>query len=586
MLRSCRSLFLYSPATLRSTVLVLISLCLADRSRAQDQNPQSDQTVSIRGTVVNSVTHAPIGRAQVYSGDNRFAVMTDDQGHFEVAFPQTADTGTVSKLNGFQLMARKPGFLTDRYHPSRDLGLTPSTNDLTISLVPEAILMGRIALESAESPDGIRVQLFRREVQDGLGHWAPTEIATTNSKGEFRFSELYAGDYRIGTHEVGDRDTADIIPGRKIYAYPPVYFPEASDFPSASTIHLSPGRVFEADLSLARRQYFPVKVSVNGLTAPAPINISVSVRGDGAPGYSLGYNGFDHTIRGALPNGIYVVEASSFSQQGATGVMNLRIENAPAEAGQLTLLPNGTIPVHVNEEFTSAVLSQQYAGVISGGGEKIYLRSRHQYLNVMLEPVSDFGRGRGAYLRPPKGPGDESLAIDNVQQGRYWVRVSSSRGYAASVTSGGLDLQHRPLVVGPGGSSSPIEITMRDDTASFDGNIEGANGAMDGSSSLTGQIAPWVSSAPFAYVYCIPMADSAGQFTQVGVSPDGKFDSPQIPPGQYRVLVFSHQQNNLEFRNADAMRAFESEGQVVSLVAGQKEHLRLQLISKADENAD
>lgn len=566
---------------------MLVSVCLASLTQAQDQGSQSDQPVSIRGTVVNSVTHQPIGRAQVYSPDNRFAVMTDDQGHFEVAIPQAADTGTVSKLNGLQLVARKPGFLTDQDYPSRDLRFTPSTNDLTISLVPEAILMGRIALDSGDSPDRIQVQLFVKEVRDGLEHWSPRDVATTNSKGEFRFAELYAGDYRVGTHEVGDRDPGDVVPGGKQFAYPPVYFPEAADFPSATTIHLSPGRVFEADLSLARRQYFPVKISVNGLTAPAPINVSVSVRGDGTPGYALGYNGFDHTIRGALPNGIYVVEASSFSQQGSTGLTTLRVANAPAEAGQLTLLPNGTIPIQVREEFTSTEISRQFDQSISGGpnGRRL-ARSRHQYLNVMLNPVSDFGQGRGAYLRPPRGSNDESLAIDNVQQGRYWVQVSSSRGYAASVTSGGLDLQHQPLVVGPGGSSPSIEITMRDDTASFDGNIEGANGAMDGSSSSPGQTATRVSSIPFAYVYCIPMADGPGQFIQVWVSPDGKFDSPQIPPGEYRVLAFSHQQNNLEFRNAVAMRAYESKSQVVRLVAGQKEHLQLQLISKADESAD
>lgn len=199
----------------------------------------------------------------------------------------------------------------------------------------------------------------------------------------------------------------------------------------------------------------------------------------------------------------------------------------------------------------------------------------------MLQPVSDFGRGRGASLRPPKGPDDESLAIENVQQGRYWVQVSSSKGYAASVTSGGSDLRHQPLIVGSGGSSPPIEITMRDDTASFDGNVEGANSTID----MPGQNASSASTS-FAYVYCIPLAGGPGQFTQVWVSPDGKFQSPPMPPGEYRVLAFSHQRNDLEFRDAEAMRPYESKGVLVSLAAGQKEHLQLQLISTADDSAD
>ncbi len=580
MLGSRRNHLLDSSPILCHTILVLISGCLASLSQAQEQSPRS---VSIRGTVVNSVTHEPIARAQVYSPDNSFAAMTDDQGHFEVAFPQTTDTGTVSKLNGSLLMARKPGFLPDRDFPGQNPRLTAIAAGLTIPLFPEAILMGRIALDSSDTPDGVQVQLFQKEVRDGLAHWAPTEIAATNSKGEFRFAELYPGDYRLGTHEVGDRDAADIISGRTIYAYPPVYFPASSDFSSASTIHLSPGRVFEADVSLARRQYYPVKISVsNGPVAGMPINVNVSLRGDGAPGYALGYNAFDGTIRGALPNGTYVVEASTFTQQSATGMMTLRVANAPAESGRLTLLPDGVIPVHVTEEFNSPEVPQQYDRVISGNrAGRTYLRERHQYLNVMLNPVSDFGQGRGASLRPPRGPNDESLAIENVRPGRYWVQVNSSKGYAASVTSGGLDLLRKPLVAGPGGSSSPIEITMRDDTASFDGNIEGANSSID----VLGQSASG-SSAPFAYVYCIPLGDSPGQFTQIWVAPDGKFESPQIPPGEYRVLAFSHQRNDLEFRDAEAMRAYESKGVLVSLVAGQKEHLQLQLISKTAENAD
>ena len=536
--------------------------------------------------VINTVTHEPIARAQVYLPDNRFAVMTDDQGNFAATFPQASDEAEHIRLRLLPniLMARKPGFLADR-NGRGNVQVNSNTNDLTIPLIPEAILMGRIALDTTDFADGIQVQLFVKEVRDGLAHWSPREVATTNSKGEFRFAELYAGDYRVGTHEVGDRDPADVIPGGKQYAYPPVYFPEASDFLGASTIHLSAGKIFEADFSLARRQYYPVKISLtNAPPAGTGVNVNISARGDGAPGYSLGYNGFDHTIRGGLPNGIYVVEASTFSQQSATGLMSLRVANGPAQSGQLTLLPNGTIPIQVTEEFTQTPPEQNRAIVFSGLPGANFTRSRHQYLSVMLEPASDFGQ-RGGGLRPPRGPNDESLAIDNVEPGRYWVRVNSSRGYAASVTSGGSDLLHQPLVVGPGGSSSPIEITMRDDTASLDGSIEGASGALDGSNSLPGRASP-IMSAPFAYVYCVPQPDSPGRFTQLWVSPDGKFNSPQIPPGEYRVLAFKHQRNDLEYRNPRAMRAYESKGQLVSLVAGQKEHLQLQLISTADDDAN
>ncbi len=543
---------------------------------------------------MNSVTHEPIGRAQVYSQDNRFAAMTDDQGHFEVPAPQQTTaggggvdfvvSGTQLTLSGSQLAARKPGFLPERSgEPNR---LVPGANELTISLVPEAILMGRIVLEGPDSPDEVPVQLFHRDIRDGLAHWTPQNIVNTNSKGEYRFAELYPGDYRIGTHEVPDRDPEDFVPGAKVYGYPPVYFPAASDFPSSTIIHLSPGRVFQADISLARRQYYPIKISVANVPEGAPITVNVTVRGDGAPGYSLGYNPGDHTIRGMLPNGIYVIEATNYSQQGATGLMNLRVENAPVENGSMTLLSNGTIDVQVKEEFTLTLPAQEGVDFsINGGGARDRLnRQSQRYLNVTLEPFSDFGQGRVANLRPPAGPNDRSLVIENVAPGRYWVRVNSSRGYAASASSGGVDLLREPLVVGPGGSAAPIEITMRDDMASLDGTVEGANPQL-ASLDPPGTASPQYS-APLAYIYCIPQPDSPGQFTQAWVSADGKINSQQMVPGVYRILAFKHPQNDLEYRNAEAMRVYESKGQLVRLVGGQTEHLQLQLVSKAGEDAD
>jgi hypothetical protein len=444
--------------------------------------------------------------------------------------------------------------------------------------------MGRIVLEGPDFPDEVQVQLFHREIRDGIARWTAQNIVNTNSKGEYRFAELYPGDYRVGTHEVPDRDPEDFVPSAKTYGYPPLYFPEASDFPSSTIIHLSPGKVFQADISLARRQYYPIKISVANVPQEgAPINVNVTVRGDGAPGYSLGYQQNDHTIRGMLPNGIYVIEATNYSQQGATALMNLRVENAPVENGSMTLLPNGTIDVQVKEEFTLPPPGQEGTGVIiNGGGNSIRVNQSQRYLNVMLEPFSDFGQGRGANLRPPVGPNDKSLVIDNVAPGRYWVRVNSSRGYAASVSSSGVDLLREPLVVGAGGSGAPIEITMRDDMASFDATVEGANPQI-ASSDSAGTAGPQYS-GPLAYVYCVPQPDSPGHFTQ-WMSADGKINSQQIVPGVYRILAFKHPQNDLEYRNAEAMRAYESKGQLVRLVGGQTEHLQLQL-SKAGEDAE
>jgi hypothetical protein len=122
---------------------------------------------------------------------------------------------------------------------------------------------------------------------------------------------------------------------------------------------------------------------------------------------------------------------------------------------------------------------------------------------------------------------------------------------------------------------------MRDETAEIEGTIEGltspsamTSDGTDGAAaqSVTSPVAP-------AHVYCIPLPDSSGAFTEVWVSPDGMFHSPPLAPGAYRVLAFARPHSDLEYQNPEAMQAYESRGPVVRLAAGQKENVRVQLIT-------
>jgi hypothetical protein len=294
----------------------------------------------------------------------------------------------------------------------------------------------------------------------------------------------------------------------------------------------------------------------------------VYAHGHKGPGFSLGYNNRDHAIEGMLPDGTYTIEASSSGPNRVTGLETLTVKSTSGdgrtiEGPRMTLMPNVSIPVNVKEEFTPADRDDRNAAS----------KKPRAYLSVTLESADDFGVGRDVPLQNPTGPGDESLVIEGAPPGRYWVRVQSSRGYPALIRSGNLDLQHQPLVVGAGGGASPLEITMRDDTAEISGTVEGITPP-----------APGPASAPSAgqtrgHVYCIPLADSSGRFTEIWVRPDGSFVSQGLAPGTYRVLAFDQLQRELEYRNPEAMQVYDSKGQVVRVVGGQKERVQLQLIS-------
>jgi hypothetical protein len=316
------------------------------------------------------------------------------------------------------------------------------------------------------------------------------------------------------------------------------------------------------------------------------IRVVVSAQGNKGPGYSLGYNDDDQMIEGTLPNGSYTLEASTFGREAMAGLLNISVQGAAVEGPRMTLAPAGSIHVNVKEEFTSSKDTDSPSGTIYTGQQRGNERGPRRYLNINLEPADDFVEERGVFLRPPSVPEDDSLAIDNVPPGRYWVRANSSRGFVASITSGETDLLHQPLVVGLGGSSSPIEITMRDDVGEIDGTIEGAatpSGATVGSpSGFSSGFAALSAPVSSTHIYCVPLPDSTGEYRDIWVGPDGNFGPQQLPPGTYRVLAFDRAQPELEYRDPEAMRAYDAKGQLVRLIAGQKEHLHLQLISNSE----
>ena len=484
-------------------------------------------------------------------------------------------------------MARKPGFVSDQVVQSPPLG-----KDLTLSLTPEALVVGRVVLPTSEASDAIQLELYRRQIVDGRAHWILAGSASTKSNGEFRFAELPAGSYKLLTREMMDRDPLIFDPRGQLYGYPPVYFPNATDFSPAHTIQLLAGQVFQADISLVRRAYYPVKVPVASPSPNPGVSVVVSVQGHRGPGYSLGYNHRDQTIEGMLPNGNYTLEASGFGPNAASGLLNISVKNAAFEGPRMTLIPNGAISVNIKEEFGATPETNSTSANMEG--QPVQLRGPRGYLNLRLEPADDFGQERGAWLQPPRGAEDDSLAIEGVQPGRYWVRADSARGFVASMTSGIADLQHQLLVVGLGGSSAPIEITMRDSPAEIDGTIEGMAASFNGTAGNgtagngaagaaplangTARVSPDV----LAHVYCVPLADSSGEFRDVWVSPDGKFGPQNLAPGTYRVFAFDRPQPELEYRNPDAMRAYDAKGQLVHLIAGQKEHLHPPLISTSE----
>lgn len=576
--------------SLSAIFMTLVFLASPRQSCGQTASPVPSQKITIHGVVVNTATHEPVGHALVFSGDGRLGTFTDDAGRFEFVLPQSADANpregpaqsqittsfVVEGFGGGWLNARKPGFVDPNSHALGRWGgnvvasgapATPGV-ELTIPLTPEALIVGRVHLPGESGAGRITVGLQRRRVVDGRVRWEEQAAVRTRANGEFRFSDLEAGTYKLLTAELMDRDPVTADPRGPMMGYPPVYFPNASDFQSAGTIELKAGTTVQAELTPVRQAYYPVKIPITNPPEGNYLNVMITVQGHKGPGFALGYNEQEQRIEGSLPNGSYTVEAQNSGDQSAAGSTEIVVKGAAVEGSPMTLLPGSSVQVRAKLDFKNPEESRRR---FSGNSSELFspIQAGTQHFRLRLEPDGDFRAGPNSVSSD-----NEQVTLQNLLPGRYWLHIDAISGYVAAANIGDIDLLRRPLTVGHG-QTLAVEVTLRDDGAEISGTIEGLGGnvAEAGASGIVD--AP----SAAAYIYCVPLADSTGQFREARVGRDGKFDLQQVPPGAYRVMAFARPQSEMEYHNREAMRAYDTMGQVIRVSAGQKESVRLPLLS-------
>ena len=84
------------------------------------------------------------------------------------------------------------------------------------------------------------MQLFSRQVQDGMPVGANQQAVCGQIRGEFRFAELQPGTYKVLTNELMDGDP---VTRSRVWSFGSSgLLPGVSDFASAGTITLTAGQ--------------------------------------------------------------------------------------------------------------------------------------------------------------------------------------------------------------------------------------------------------------------------------------------------------------------------------------------------------
>jgi len=447
------------------------------------------------------------------------------------------------------------------------------SNGMVVKIVPEGVIRGRLSVSNGDLPMGLPLMLWRKQIQDGVAVWSGSGSVATNSHGDFRFAGLAPGDYKIMTREWTDQGSGG---AEECFGYAPAFDADAADLASAPPIHVSVGETVEANLNLRGATFYRVRIPV---TVPKEGGTSVTVgEEDGSSGYSLGFNAQKQSVEGYLPNGAYDVRVQSFGQpQASTGRARVEVAGRPVQTAALALVPNGTIPVRVHNEYTpqpdaDSVFVLNPSLISANGGRTQINQPVQQQLRLQGRSIEvslrTFGRaGASAGLNAP-GSGDDGLMLQNVSEGIYAVEATPHRGYVASLTSNGVDLLREPLVVGAGGAAQPIEVTVRDDGASLAGSIAGAP--------ATANAADFVGEGIF--LTCIPTQNLFGRVVAGMVGMNGRFSFANMAPGRYLVLASRSPMLEVEYRTDSVVREYEAKGTVVTLSAGEKVEIQVSLL--------
>jgi hypothetical protein len=570
----------------RSHLAILLWFCLVFATRLFSQDGVQIQSFnggrsypvvsgpdSVHGTVINGRTREPIAKALVYTPDNRYAMLTDDRGHFEFKFPPPEKTAPPVPTSGSDaegmrkvqqwyarnarpgvFFARRPGFLPDP-NGARVPDTGAERAELVITLEPEALIVGHVQLPGVDNTDRIQLQLYRQEFEEGHERWINAGGFTTWASGEFRFPELPAGTYKLFTVERLERDPAIFNPRDQLYGFPPVFFPNGSDFSAATPIRLTAGATFQANLTVTRREYYPVRIGVANPPATGYPSVEVYLRGQPGPGYSLSYDPAEQVVRGFLPDGGYTLKLFAHGEQGSSGTMNFTVRGGPVEGLVVSLHPNVSLSVNITREFAS--------GGGTGDESNNEGDGTRGNVTIALSPAEQFGMMQTVMSQPTPGDSEGGLTLNNVIAGTYWMQISTNNCYPTSATWGGGDVLHRPLMVGEGGASTPIEVTLRNDGAEVSGKVQFPESA----SSQKSNEGPSI--AQMAFIYFVPLDENAGQLRRTQVWQNGVFDERQIAPGTYRILAFDHLNAEIGPTNAELLRKYESKGVVVELSVGQ-----------------
>ena len=218
----------------------------------------------IAGTVVGG-SEGPLSRARVSLQDvknpkSEIFMITGGNGHFEFGNLHAGK---------YSLQGAKRGYITATYDQHEQFstaivtGAGVDTENLTLRLVPTAVLTGHVFDESGEPVRTATVTLWRDDHSAGVSRTVRYRGDASDDQGSFEFAPLNAGTYFVSVaakpwyavhppsiRQAGMPDAPTSVDRSLDVVYPPMYYAGATEVEDASPILIRGGDHLDLDIHL------------------------------------------------------------------------------------------------------------------------------------------------------------------------------------------------------------------------------------------------------------------------------------------------------------------------------------------------
>ena len=536
---------------------------------------EAAKKASIEGVAVNEATKEPIRRAEINlykqgvaggmlpGRESAYSTLTDAAGKFRI---DNIDPGN------YTLMHLKAGFLSTRSNFELSARLLKraagdSLTGLRYSLLPQAIVTGRVVDDEGAPAQGIFVTLLR------LGHYHGSNRAfgvgrqQTNDRGEFRFTDVEPGRYclradveRMRVMYGGAPAGPSTAPGAPRTAFVSTYHPSASAIAQAARIEVLAGQEFSG-LDIALRKDKVVRVSGKVLdTDGLPVRYAtVSLAPADSPLESVGSVSLLTDDKGmffanSVPPGPYLARARKYDGSdwesaetpiavGEAGVANVALQIQPALELEGTLVLEGFD--RRDFDFSGFTVEWWYADATSAGSG-------------------------GAHVEP-----DGTFTLPAMPPGRYTLGAlpGPSGGYVKSILIGSEDANGKEVeasAIAAGG----LKIVIRRDCAAVSGTVEIPE------ERKAAMRSPSVVLLPIDVHLRSPHRGNVAQLNQ-----NNGYELKNLRPGDY--IAFAFEEFDYEsLQDPEVLAAIASKGTKITLAANESRSLNLKILPWPEPFAD